>query len=131
MSASNTSRWLLPIWVHLFGRIEARTWAEINLLIRKLGHFTGYGLLSVAFFHGWRYSLQTKGPKRSIWRLSAGLAVLCAVTVAAADEYHQKFLQGRSGSTTDVGIDFCGAIVAQCIVLMVMPCLFRTKQKDR
>ena len=51
MSASNTSHWLYPLWVRLFGPISADHWNEVHHLIRKTGHFVGYGLVSIAFFH--------------------------------------------------------------------------------
>jgi VanZ family protein len=124
MSAANTSRWLLPIWIRFFGPISARHWEEVHLLIRKSGHFLGYGLLSVTFFHGWTSSLKRNGSLRSFWRRAALLAVLCTLLVAIADEYHQSFLPGRTGSPVDVGIDLCGALAAQALVLGIMPILF-------
>jgi hypothetical protein len=41
MSAENTSQWLQPWWVRLFGPISAGHWNEVHHLIRKTGHFVG------------------------------------------------------------------------------------------
>ncbi len=126
MSAANTSRWLLPIWVHLFGPISAEHWDEVHHLIRKTGHFTGYGLVSICFFHGWRTTFITvHGHLRTVWRRSAFLAIACTLLIASADEFHQSFLPGRTSSPIDVGIDLCGAFTAQLLVLSILPHLIR------
>jgi VanZ family protein len=126
MSADNTSHWLLPLWVHLFGPISASRWAEIHHLIRKMGHLAGYGMVSVCFFHGWRTSLRVAaGGVRSMWRGAALLAVASTLLVACGDEYHQSFLPSRTSSPVDVGIDLAGAILAQLLVLAVMPVIVR------
>lgn len=121
MSAANTSQWLLPIWVHLFGPITAERWAEVHHLIRKTGHFIGYGCVSVCFFHGWRTTLTiASGQLRLLWRRAAFFAVVCTLLVASADEYHQSFVPGRTSSPIDVGIDLCGAITAQLLLLAIL-----------
>jgi len=122
MSADNTSRWLLPLWVHLFGPISSSRWQVIHHLIRKMGHLGGYGVVSVCFFHGWRTSLRVaKGGAWLLWRRAAVLAVASTLLVACADEFHQSFLPNRTSSPVDVGIDLLGAVLAQLMVLAVMP----------
>jgi VanZ family protein len=123
MSAENTSRWLLPLWVHLFGPITPEHWAIVHHAIRKTGHFVGYGLVSVAFFHGWWSSLGQRVPRRPLWRYATALALVSTLLIAIADEYHQSFLPGRTSSPYDVLIDFCGAIAAQLAVSALLPCL--------
>jgi VanZ family protein len=46
--------------------------------------------------------------------------VLCTLLIASLDEYHQSFLPSRTASPVDVGIDLCGAIAAQLILLLVI-----------
>lgn len=121
MSADNTSRWLLPIWTHLFGPITPARWAVVHHYMRKTGHFTGYGLVSFCFFHGFRTTLRVTNGLRAMWLRSALFAVLCTVLIASADEYHQTFLPSRTGRIADVGIDTCGAIAAQLLILALMP----------
>ena len=121
MSAANTSRWLLPLWVHLFGPVTAQKWAVIHHLIRKTGHFTGYGVVSLCFFHGWRSSLSIAHRSvNAVRRSSALLAVMCTLVIASADEFHQSFLPSRTSSPYDVGIDVCGAIVMQIFLLSLL-----------
>jgi VanZ family protein len=129
MSAENTSRWLLPFWVHLFGPINAARWALIHHLLRKFGHFFGYGLVSICFFHGWRTTLHAaEEGVRLMWRRAALLAVGSTLLVACADEFHQRFLPGRTSSLFDVGIDLCGAIAAQLVILAVMSRITRKRE---
>jgi VanZ family protein len=131
MSAKNTSQWLYPLWVHLFGPINMAAWAEVHHLIRKTGHFVGYGLVSIAFFHGWRRTLHQMAVKHwHLWRRAAVLAVLCTLLIASLDEYHQSFLPSRTSSPIDVCIDLSGAIVAQLFVLLVIQ-LFSRRPRFR
>ncbi len=125
MSANNTSRWLLPVWEHLFGPITPKHWSEVHHYIRKTGHFTGYGLVSLCFFHGFRTTLNAARGLRALWLRSAGLALLCTVVIASGDEIHQAFLPNRGGSPIDVGIDTVGAVLMQLIILVLMPRISR------
>jgi VanZ family protein len=121
MSANNTSQWLLPYWVRLFGPINTAHWAEVHHLIRKTGHFVGYGVVSMAFFYSWRQTLLRMAVKHwTLWRRASVLAVLCTLLVAILDEYHQSFLPSRTSSPKDVCIDLCGAITAQLFLLLTI-----------
>ena len=119
--AANTSRWLLPLWIKLFGPISPARWAVVHHYIRKSGHFVGYGSVSLAFFDAWRVSLERHWPAWRVrfWR-AAGLAVLCTALLATWDEWHQSFLPGRTSSPWDVLLDCCGALGAHLLLLAVM-----------
>lgn len=126
MSADNTSRWLLPIWVQLFGPITPEHWATVHHYIRKTGHFTGYGLVSLCFFHGWRRTLHlTSDCIRALWLRSTVLALGCTFLIASVDEYHQSFLPSRTGRPQDVALDTSGAIAVQLLILVLMPFFHR------
>jgi VanZ family protein len=129
MSSDNTSRWLLPLWIHFFGPISAARWAIIHHFIRKMGHFTGYGVVSLCFFHGWRTTLTVGiGELRLLWRRASLLAIFSTFVVASADEFHQRFLPGRTSSIWDVGIDVCGAIAAQVMAYSLMQWILRNRE---
>jgi VanZ family protein len=126
-SANNTSQWLYPLWVRLFGPISPAHWAEVHHLIRKTGHFVGYGLVSVAFFYSWRQTLHRMAVKHwTLWRRASVLAVLCTLLIASLDEFHQSFLPSRTSSPRDVLIDLCGAIAFQLVLLLIIQ-LFRPR----
>jgi VanZ family protein len=125
MSAENTSRWLLPLWIKLFGPISPDRWAIVHHYIRKTGHFVGYGLVSMGFFNAWRVTLENRWPSwpPAAWvrfRYSAALGLLCTLLLASWDEWHQSFLPGRTSSARDVLLDFCGALAAHLMVLAVV-----------
>jgi VanZ family protein len=121
MSAENTSEWLYPLWVRLFGAVTPAHWAEIHHLIRKTGHFVGYGTVSLAFFYGWRQTFHHLAVRSwALWRRASVLAVLCTLLIASLDEFHQSFLPTRTSSPLDVGIDLCGAITAQLLLLLAI-----------
>ena len=105
MSADNTSRWLYPLWARLFGPISTLHWTEVHHLIRKTGHFVGYGGVSVAFLFGWLRTLHRRSGKyRPVWLRAAFLAVSCPLLIAIKDEYHQSFFcrVGQAPQSTSV-----------------------------
>jgi VanZ family protein len=121
MSSANTSRWLYLLWVRLFGTASPGTLEQIHHLIRKMGHFVGYGLVNLAFFYSWRQTLHRMAVKHwNLWRRASVLAVLCTLVIASLDEYHQSFLPSRTSSPIDVGIDLCGAIAFQLVLLLII-----------
>lgn len=69
---------------------------------RTAGHFAGYALLAAA----WVWALPG--------RLSLRLALAAAISLlyAISDEYHQTFVDGRTGSADDVVIDSLGIATA-------------------
>lgn len=128
MSAANTSRWLLPIWIKLFGPISPERWAVIHHGIRKTGHFVGYGLVSLGFYEGWHATLWERARNRArLFALAAPLALVCTLALASWDEWHQSFLPGRTSSIFDVGIDVSGAIVAHGVLFLVLIVVWRQR----
>jgi VanZ family protein len=126
MSAANTSEWLYPLWAKLFGPMSAAHWDEVHHLIRKTGHFVGYGLVSVTFFYGWRQTFHRMAVRHwTLWRRASIAAVLCTLVIATMDEFHQSFIPSRTSSPIDVGIDLCGAMAAQLLLLLVVQLVSR------
>ena len=75
-------------------------WYEV--IARKLGHVGGYALLTAA----WAWALHGLVARPVLW--AAALSFL----YACSDEYHQTFVDGRSGTVTDVLIDSVGIALA-------------------
>ena len=113
MSGANTSRWLLELCHSLWGQTDNANFEVTHFLMRKLGHFSGYGLLGLLFRRAWLVTLRRawKGPRSRLPFSAAALAVFCTFFVACLDEWHQSFLPGRTSSPYDVMIDTAGAIL--------------------
>ncbi|SDJ24525.1 VanZ family protein [Salimicrobium halophilum] len=69
---------------------------QLHYLVRKGAHVFAYFLLAILF-----YSASRK------WYV----ALVISVIYAMSDEFHQKFIPGRSGQISDVGIDSLGVIL--------------------
>ena len=81
-------------------------WWEI--VVRKLGHVTGYALLTLL----WAWAL------RGVVKRPVLVAVCIALAYACTDEFHQTFVRGRNGSPIDVGIDAIGIAIAAVVIRM-------------
>jgi VanZ family protein len=96
---------LMMLAIFLFSSRPGDTLSNLldwDYVVKKSGHFIGYGLLALSCFYGLKYN------KKYYW-----LAWLVAVLYAATDEFHQSFVPGRHASIFDVIIfDNLGAAFA-------------------
>lgn len=117
-SAEHTSGWLRPFLEGLLGHFHDDTWATFHHVLRKTGHFIGYGLVCVSFARAWMYTLAPNvRPMMLLWRIRIVLlAVFSTAVVATLDELHQATLASRTGKASDVLLDTCGGCFA-CLIL--------------
>jgi VanZ family protein len=87
-----------------------RAWWDV--VLRKLAHMTEYAVLTGLW---WR-ALRGLGLGRP---LAAAIAI--SLLYAASDEFHQTFVEGRTGTPVDVGIDFAGMVIAAVVILRAAP----------
>ena len=106
MGTNHTSQPLRRIFEAIFGPISDIRWEMVHHLVRKCGHFFGYGALGLAWLRAWWMTLS-----RSRFLTDALLALLGTALVGSWDEWHQSYLPNRSGSVWDVLLDCAGAIV--------------------
>ena len=93
-----------------------------HLVVRKLAHMTEYAILCLLIIN-----LEKQiGFKIRLKHILIGIFISCIY--AMTDEYHQSFVNERSGNIIDVGIDTLGAAIAGIIVLIVSR--FKNKEKD-
>ena len=123
--ANHTSGPLRTIIEALFGRIPNARWEVIHHYIRKSGHFTGYGLIGLAWLRAWWMTLPG-----SRFLQDAFLALLGTAAIASCDEWHQTFLPNRTGTPWDVLLDCTGALTLQVLVYVFMR-TFRPKRLAR
>src|SRR6266702_840056 len=114
LSAEQTSRFLVPFLRWLDPQISIAAIAAIQLVVRKVGHITEYGILAMLLWRGLRRGTRFQA-RVSILFL---LAWLAATIFAVTDEFHQSFVPLRTASPIDVMIDICGAMIGLIICLM-------------
>jgi len=130
-TSEHTQGWLFRILTASLGFKFALTHTFLlNEYGRKIGHFTGYGILSFLSFFGWtqllayhkQMYLASLGKVVAMarrWHVrAAALSVLLTFAVAAADEFHQSFIPGRTATFRDVVLDTLGGIFAQILILL-------------
>ena len=120
-SGLHTSSLLRPLWERVFGLASDQRWEVIHHILRKCGHFGGYGMLGLAWLRAWL--LQWLAPLRlqaaRVWeRWGFQMAICCTALVASADELHQTFLPDRTGLMQDVLLDTTGALVLSAAFLL-------------
>ena len=129
-SAGNTFSLLYKACTTIFSRVDPLLIFELDAVLRKLGHFTGYAILSALTFlalkHTHRDRLKPVLQRtwgiffRDTWQFDWDvIAVLLTLATAALDEIHQTFLPSRAGRWQDVAIDTSGALVTQMLIYAV------------
>ena len=101
-SAEHTSRVLFRVVSRLFGHIDLYQFFLFHQLLRKAGHFIGYGVLSLLLLRGWRATL---GQTRALLMRASLLSWLGTISIAALDEWHQSYIPSRVGTWRDVTLD--------------------------
>lgn len=102
---------------------------KIHYYVRKTAHVTEYFILAITIALPLYVVF---GLRHIILFITSG--ILC-VLLACADEYHQTFISGRSGSPRDVLIDsigiFSGIIVSEVICFVGRKTIFAPLEKKR
>jgi len=120
--ADKTSHPLRLIFEAIFGPVADARWDVVHIVIRKTGHFIGYGLMGLAWLRAWWMTLP-----RSRFLRDALLSLMGTALVASSDEWHQTYLPNRTGSPWDVLLDCCGALTLQLLVYLYLR-IFRPKR---
>jgi VanZ family protein len=105
---------------YFMGDAANNGWTFIHHYIRKTGHFTGYGLLSVVCFRGFWMTLRNTASRMKRTLGSHGLALAATLFVASADEIHQTFLPNRTGTFSDVVLDTSGGLAFQITLFLIL-----------
>ncbi len=120
LSSQHTSGPLHRLLSLTFGSQVDEDWSMLHHLIRKTGHFVGYGIFGLLCRRAWKRSRHLwleRGatPRVAPWLIvsPAAFGILATVVAASADELHQHFVPGRTGALRDVLLDASGAIAMQ------------------
>ena len=105
LNAGNTSRIIGPLILWLFPSTSPETLAVVNVIMRKIAHFSEYAILGFLAARAFRTSPHPAINRRWFWICIALVAVY-----ALLDEYHQSFVPSRTASIFDSLIDIAGGI---------------------
>ena len=111
-TSQNTGLIVIPVLHWLFPSASPQTLEFMHHIIRKCAHFTEYFILSLLILRGIRAG---RHETHLAWALAA-IAVVAGY--AALDEFHQRFVPGRTPAVRDVLIDTAGGVAAQVIAAL-------------
>jgi VanZ family protein len=118
--SDHTSAPLHHFFQLLFGSAIDRHWTYTHHMLRKTGHFAGYGMMSFVFFRGFRLTLCNTAIRLHSSLASHALAIAATFLIAGADEIHQSFLPNRTGCLADVSLDTAGALALQLALVLAL-----------
>lgn len=101
------------------GTVNKGNMESFVVLVRKLfGHFALFGFSGV--FSTWTFYLFCKDTKFNYYIHFGCLSLLFGFAIAYLGEFIQLFTPGRSGSVTDVLINFTGYFIGDLLVIFVL-----------
>ncbi|MBO5477798.1 MAG: VanZ family protein [Clostridia bacterium] len=111
--SGNTIRRIITFLNNNISALELEKIVEfLQPIVRKLAHFTMYTIGGFLIYNLFK-AINNTEKKKIIYSFIFG------VIYATTDEIHQLFVQGRSGSIIDVGIDSLGVISGICIYIIL------------
>ena len=111
------SQWIITVLNPFFPHIVPSDMMHLlHPLIRKVAHFAEYALLGFLLLLYWRITLNRKH-MRALGLLLLALSI--SILFACTDEWHQLYVNGRSGQPGDVLIDSCGAATGSGIAFLL------------
>ena len=95
---------------------------ELQTFVRKNAHYFLYtvgGIILSVFF----YAFLKNNKKIYIF------AILTGMLYAMSDEFHQRFVAGRTSRITDIGIDTLGVITGTILVMIFINILKKSRKR--
>lgn len=95
---------------------------ELQTFVRKNAHYFLYtigGIILSVFF----YAFFRQNNKIYLF------AILTGMFYAMSDEFHQRFVAGRTSRITDVGIDTLGVITGTILVMIFINILIKSRKR--
>lgn len=100
---------------------RAKLEENTTFVVRKLAHLTIYTLLGIWLIcFANTFSISDKN--------RVACSIIFGMAYASSDEFHQKFVEGRSPEIRDVCLDTCGIILGILIILIIRKIKNATKK---
>ena len=114
-SMQRSSRIIGPLLRMVWPEISAESIHDVQVVVRKGGHVTGYAVLAILLLRARNCGLFV-----APWRWeSAAFSEIVSVIYAVSDELHQSLVPSRWGSGWDVLLDSFGAAIGIAIVWII------------
>lgn len=114
-SAQNSGSWLETILNYFRISLTPGTLHEINFVIRKAAHLTGYAILTILFYRAVRSGRLPRWNFRT-----AVMALVLAAGYAIFDEWRQSFTLHRTATPLDVIVDWTGGLIAIVVLRIIL-----------
>ncbi|MBP0966788.1 MAG: VanZ family protein [Oscillospiraceae bacterium] len=123
-------RRVVPHWMQRSAAEQQKIIDALHTLFRKCGHFSEFCVLGLLLKLTTRFSPELNRTRRQTHPAGTGfvLPALLALLYACSDEFHQRFVPGRSCELRDVCIDTAGACCG-ILFCMLMTGFFRRRKK--
>jgi len=140
-SSANTTSALYKVIAAVAPHVDPSFVERLDEVLRKTGHFLGYGILGALVFLALRNTNRDR--MRGILRRSWGsylsdlwraewvlIGMLVTVVTASWDEIHQSLIPSRHGRWQDVVLDTVGAAVVQWLMYLLSVRVLRRRQSS-
>ena len=94
---------------------QGKIWNILSVVVRKTAHMIEYALLGASLLLHLR-----KLNERIHVRKPKGLAWLIGALYALSDEFHQRFVPGRSGEPGDILLDCFGVLIGVLLLFGIL-----------
>lgn len=91
---------------------------SLSYTVRKIAHITLYFILGILISSSTIFIMKLKKTQIKGYTIFLISSTICFV-YACLDEFHQTFIDGRTGKFSDVGVDTIGFITSILIVISV------------
>ncbi|MGH9572518.1 MAG: VanZ family protein [Candidatus Acidiferrales bacterium] len=112
-TSDDTGRFIIPLLHWLFPYASTQSLKRMHFFIRKSGHFTEYFIFSLLVLRGIRAG---RNGIRFAWM---AITLLAVASYASLDEFHQRFVAGRTPAVGDVLLDTTGGAIALILLALI------------
>ena len=102
---------------------------KVSFFVRKTGHFSEYGILAGLILILLFTFEEVRNTRKHIIMGAVVTDLICMI-YASTDEFHQTFVDGRSGKSADVLIDTSGTVFATIILCLIIVCAGNRRRKN-
>ena len=124
---------MIPHWKLRSAAEQQAIIDQLHTIFRKCGHFSEYTVLGILLAATARQLRKCIAESRqAITKEVIILPALCALIYACSDEFHQRFVPGRSCELRDVCIDSGGSVLGiliSTVLSLVIHRLIKNRQK--